>query len=65
MLTREVTAWQKEAPRFIACQLSVWGEVTMEELAAIGEKMQALSGGRFAFVRGDDFFDLMRQEKSR
>lgn len=65
VLTREVTAWQKEAPRFIACQLSVWGEVTVEELVAIGEKMQVLSGGRFAFVRGDDFFDLMRQEKNR
>lgn len=60
VLTREAKAWDKKSPRFLAAQFSVWGKLALSDLPRIEKEMQALTGGRFEFVRADDFFRMMR-----
>lgn len=63
VLTREVKAWDKQSPKFIAAQFSVWGKIGVSDFAEIEKKMQELTDGRFEFVRADTFFRLYRQNR--
>lgn len=63
VLTREVNAWDGTSPKFVAAQFSIWGQLRVSDFAEVEKKMQELTGGRFAFVRADDFFRLMRKNK--
>lgn len=65
VLTREVTRWKGDSPSFLAAQFSVWGRISLADLPALEEKMNGLAGGRFAFVRADDFFRLMRAAREQ
>lgn len=61
VLTREVEAWDGKSPRFLACQTSVWGNITLDQLKELEDELREKTDGRFAFVRADDFFAMMRQ----
>lgn len=61
VLTREVRAWDGCAPKFIAAQFSVWGQISLSDISEIEAKMKELTDGRFEFVRADTFFQLYRQ----
>jgi len=61
VLTREVEAWDKKSPKFMAAQFSVWGKIRVSDFAEIEKKMKELTDGRFEFVRADTFFCLYRQ----
>ena len=51
------------APKFIACQFSVWGTITIKALAEIEKELNEMTGGNFEFVRADDFFRMYYKSK--
>ncbi len=63
VLSREVASWDRKSPKFIASQFSVWGKISVSDIAEIEEEMKALSGGAFEFVSADDFFRLMKKQR--
>lgn len=64
VLTREAKAWDQRGPRFLAAQFSVWGKLTLADLPRIEKELQTVTGGRFEFVRADDFFRMMRAARN-
>lgn len=60
VLERKIEAEKKDAPLFIACQISVWGKITISQIAGL-EKRLCEKYGAFEFVRADEFFSMMRK----
>ncbi|MBO4355811.1 MAG: protein containing Coagulation factor 5/8 type [Clostridia bacterium] len=56
VLRREIDKWDGKEPLFIASQISVWGKITLGDIANLEEKLKEKAGGRFEFVRADEFF---------
>ncbi len=63
VLAREVSRWDKNSPMFIACQFSVWGNISVASIAEIEKEISTLVNGSFEFVRADDFFRMYNSLK--
>ena len=63
VLSREIGKWDGQGPKFIACQFSIWGNITLKAIKEIEDQMKAQTGGRFEFVRADDFFRMYYDSK--
>jgi len=48
-------------PAFIACQFSVWGNITLSAVAEMEKHFNEITGGNFEFVRADDFFRMYNE----
>ena len=63
VLSREIGKWDGQGPKFIACQFSIWGNITLKAIKEIEDRMKEQTGGRFEFVRADDFFRMYYASK--
>ena len=63
VLSREIGKWDGQAPKFIACQFSVWGNITVASINEMEKKFNEQTGGSFEFVRADDFFRMYYNSK--
>lgn len=64
VLSREVKKWDGKSPMFIACQFSIWGSITLKNIAEIEEKLNEMTSQGFEFVRADDFFRMYYKNKN-
>ena len=65
VLTREIGKWDQKAPMFIACQFSVWGNITVASVGEMEKQFKEMTDGRFEFVRADDFFRMYDKTKKQ
>lgn len=61
VLERETDSWDGKKPKFIASQFSVWGKITLNDIAEIEKELNEKTNGRFEFVRADVFFKTYAQ----
>jgi hypothetical protein len=61
VLSREILSWDKKSPKFVAAQLSVWGKITLSDLADLEAQLSEQTGGKVEFVRADQFFCLYKK----
>lgn len=61
VLNREADKFDGSAPMFVAAQMSVWGSLTITDLADLEKELSEKLGGKAEFVRADHFFTLMNE----
>ncbi len=61
VLHREADKFDGASPLFIAAQMSVWGKLTLSDLADLEKELAAKLNGKAEFIRADHFFKLMEQ----
>ena len=61
---KNIGMWDRQSPKFIAAQFSVWGKNHISDFAEIEKRMKELTNGRFEFMSADTFFRLCRHNKS-
>lgn len=61
VLRRELDLWDKKSPKFIAAQLTVWGKITLSDLADLEAGLNADFDGKVEFVRADEFFKMYKK----
>ncbi len=57
-LAREIRGWEGNAPRFVSCQVSIWGELKPDRIVELHEDLAREFAGKFEFVRADHYFNL-------
>ncbi len=61
VLRRELDLWDRESPLYLASQLTVWGKITLTDLAELEAELNQEFGGKVEFVRADEFFEMYRK----
>jgi len=60
-LAEEVRGWDGANPRFISCQVSIWGEMKPNRIIELQEDLDREFPGKIQFVRADHYFNLCNQ----
>lgn len=64
-LAGELRSWDGNAPRFVACQVSIWGEMKPDRIVELEDDLGREFPGKVQFVRADHYFNLYNQATGR
>jgi putative glycoside hydrolase with GxGYxYP motif/F5/8 type C domain-containing protein/GxGYxY motif-containing protein len=60
-LAGEIRKWDGNAPRFLAYQVSIWGEMKPDRIVQLEDDLARELPGKVQFVRADHYFNLYNQ----
>jgi hypothetical protein len=60
-IDRELRRWDGESPRFLAYQLSIWGEMKPERIVELALDVASEFPDKVKFVRADHYFNLYNE----
>ncbi|HEV2210641.1 MAG TPA: discoidin domain-containing protein [Verrucomicrobiae bacterium] len=64
-LADEIRSWDGNAPRFLAYQVSIWGEMKPARIVELQDDLDREFPGKVQFVRADHYFNLYNQATGR
>jgi hypothetical protein len=60
-LADEIRSWDGTEPRFLSCQVSIWGEMKPNRIVELHEDLSRAFPAKVQFVRADHYFNLYNQ----
>jgi len=58
---KKMISWRGEKPEFLACQVTVWGDVKPQNIIEIQKEIEKKYPGKVEFVRADHYYALYNE----